>query len=70
MQRVINIETVKTVLEKKGWDQKRLSKEVGVSAQAITNWFKGIDFPRPDKLLKLSTMLEQRQPKLIWIARV
>jgi transcriptional regulator with XRE-family HTH domain/Zn-dependent peptidase ImmA (M78 family) len=57
MQRVINIETVKTVLEKKGWDQKRLSKEVGVSAQAITNWFKGIDFPRPDKLLKLSTIL-------------
>lgn len=57
MQRVINTESIKSVLASKGWDQKRLSKELGVSAQAITNWFKGVDFPRPDKLLKLSTTL-------------
>ena len=57
MQRVINTESIKAVLASKGWDQKRLSKELGVSAQAITNWFKGVDFPRPDKLLKLSTTL-------------
>jgi transcriptional regulator with XRE-family HTH domain/Zn-dependent peptidase ImmA (M78 family) len=57
MQRVINTESIKSVLASKGWDQKRLSKELGVSAQAITNWFKGVDFPRPDKLLKLSTAL-------------
>lgn len=57
MQRVINTESIKSVLESRGWDQKRLSKELGVSAQAITNWFKGVDFPRPDKLLKLSTVL-------------
>jgi transcriptional regulator with XRE-family HTH domain len=57
MQRVINTESIKSVLASRGWDQKRLSKELGVSAQAITNWFKGVDFPRPDKLLKLSTTL-------------
>lgn len=57
MQRMINSASVKSVLDEKGWDQKRLAKEVGVSAQAVTNWFKGVDFPRPDKLLKLSTTL-------------
>lgn len=57
MQRMINSASVKAVLDEKGWDQKRLAKEVGVSAQAVTNWFKGVDFPRPDKLLKLSTTL-------------
>ncbi|KZL36066.1 hypothetical protein VT47_24780 [Pseudomonas syringae pv. syringae] len=30
---------------------------MGVSAQSVTNWFKGKDFPRPDKLLKLATTL-------------
>lgn len=57
MQKVINTESIKSVLSAKGWDQKHLAKEIGVSAQAITNWFKGADFPRPDKLLKLSTLL-------------
>lgn len=65
MQRVINAETVKSVLTSKGWDQKRLSKEIGVSAQAVTNWFKGVDFPRPDKLLGLSTVLSIPFSKLV-----
>jgi len=66
MQRVINAETIKSVLESKGWDQKRLSKEIGVSAQAVTNWFKGVDFPRPDKLLSLSTVLSIPFSKLVF----
>lgn len=57
MQKLINKDSIKTVLITKGWDQKRLAKELGVSAQAVTNWLKGVDFPRPDKLLKLSTLL-------------
>lgn len=57
MKQTINTEKVKSVLASKGWDQKRLSKELGVSSQAITNWVKGVDFPRPDKLLKLSITL-------------
>jgi transcriptional regulator with XRE-family HTH domain/Zn-dependent peptidase ImmA (M78 family) len=65
MQRVMNRDAVKAVLDEKGWDQKRLSKEVGVSAQAITNWFKGVDFPRPDKLLKLSVKLSLPFSKLV-----
>lgn len=65
MQKIINAETVKSALTLKGWDQKRLSKEIGVSAQAVTNWFKGADFPRPDKLLALSTILLIPFPKLV-----
>ncbi len=57
MKQIINTASVRSVLTSKGWDQKRLSKELGVSSQAITNWLKGVDFPRPDKLLKLSITL-------------
>ena len=38
--------------------QKDLAREVDVTAQAVTNWMKGTDFPRPDKLLKLATTLK------------
>jgi transcriptional regulator with XRE-family HTH domain len=31
---------------------------LGVTGQAVTNWIKGTDFPRPDKLLRLATILK------------
>ena len=65
MQKVLNSDSIKATLLEKGWDQKRLASEIGVSAQAITNWFKGKDFPRPDKLLKLSMALSLPFAKLV-----
>jgi transcriptional regulator with XRE-family HTH domain len=65
MQKVLNSDSIKATLLEKGWDQKRLACEIGVSAQAVTNWFKGKDFPRPDKLLKLSTSLSLSFAKLV-----
>jgi len=38
---------------------------LGVSAQSVTNWFKGKDFPRPDKLLKLATILQLSFSQLV-----
>ncbi len=49
----------------KGWDQKRLAEAVGVSGQAVTNWMKGQDFPRPATLLKLATTLSLSFDKLV-----
>lgn len=57
MHRVIHSESVKEALAAKGWDQRRLAEAVGVSAQAVTNWMKGVDFPKPPTLLKLSGAL-------------
>lgn len=57
MEKIINGEAVKQSLTKIGWSQKRLAAELEVSSQAVTNWIKGVDFPRPNKLLKLATTL-------------
>lgn len=57
MQKSLQTQSVKLALQRLGWTQKDLAREIGVTAQAVTNWFKGEDFPRPDKLLKLAVTL-------------
>ena len=58
MQRVIHSDNIKTAIQARGWTQKDLAAQLGVTGQAVTNWMKGTDFPRPDKLLKLATILK------------
>jgi transcriptional regulator with XRE-family HTH domain len=58
MSKLLHSQSVKTALDNLGWTQKRLADEIGVTSQAVTNWLKGVDFPRPDKLLKLATTLK------------
>lgn len=58
MEKTLCTDAVKAALDSKGWTQKRLAEEVGVSSQSVTNWLKGVDFPRPDKLLKLATLVQ------------
>jgi transcriptional regulator with XRE-family HTH domain len=65
MHRTLNAESIKLALQGKGWSQKELAAAVGVSAQSVTNWLKGADFPRPDKLLKLATTLKLRLDQLV-----
>ena len=65
MQNVIHTESIKAALASKGWDQKKLAEALGVSAQAVTNWMKGADFPRPATLLKLATVLSLGFDKLV-----
>lgn len=45
-------------MREKGLTQAALAGELGVSPQAVTNWLKGEDFPRPPKLLALATRLQ------------
>ncbi|WP_419611285.1 helix-turn-helix domain-containing protein [Thiolapillus sp.] len=54
MQKILHSDAVHNALIKRGVTQKDLASEVGVSAQAVTNWLKGKDFPRPPALLKLN----------------
>jgi transcriptional regulator with XRE-family HTH domain len=58
MHKVIHSEKLKEALQARGWSQKELANELQVTPQAVTNWLKGTDFPRPDKLLKLATTLK------------
>ncbi|WP_213959583.1 XRE family transcriptional regulator [Variovorax sp. dw_954] len=58
MQKVIHSDNLKLALQARGWTQKDLAREIEVTAQAVTNWMQGADFPRPDKLLKLATTLK------------
>ncbi len=65
MQKVLHSESIRAALASKGWDQKKLAEAVGVSGQAVTNWMKGQDFPRPATLLKLATALSLSFDKLV-----
>lgn len=47
MQRILQSDAVRQALQAKGWTQKDLAEQVGVSAQSVTNWLKGDDFPVP-----------------------
>ena len=58
MHKVIHSNNIKTAIQALGWTQKDLAAKLGVTGQAVTNWMKGTDFPRPDKLLKLATTLK------------
>lgn len=65
MEKIIHSESVKTSLAALGWSQKVLAEKVGVSPQSVTNWLQGVDFPRPDKLLKLATNLSLSFDQLV-----
>jgi transcriptional regulator with XRE-family HTH domain len=65
MQNTLHIESLRAALAERGWTQKDLADQLGVSAQSVTNWFKGKDFPRPDKLLKLATTLHLSFSQLV-----
>ncbi|EBS1324067.1 helix-turn-helix domain-containing protein [Escherichia coli] len=45
---------IKQVLYELGWNQSRLAKEIGVSAQAVQQWAKGTSRPNGPNLTRLS----------------
>ncbi|QFY90148.1 ImmA/IrrE family metallo-endopeptidase [Magnetovirga frankeli] len=57
MQKLLNKAAVAEALTLNGLTQKELAERLDVSPQAITNWMKGKDFPRPAALLKLAAAL-------------
>ncbi len=57
MPKVLQSDAIRKALAEQGMTQKDLANRVGVSAQAVTNWLKGEDFPRPPALLKLAATL-------------
>lgn len=58
MQKNLQSDVIKRALVEQGLTQKELAAALDVSAQAVTNWLKGKDFPRPAALLKLAATLK------------
>lgn len=67
MQKVINTDALRAALTEHGLTQQQLAKRIGVSSQAVTNWLKGKDFPRPPTLLKLATTLKLGFEQLVQV---
>lgn len=65
MQKSLNTEKVRTALAEQGLTQQQLASSIDVSPQAVTNWLKGKDFPRPAKLLRLATTLRLTFEELV-----
>lgn len=51
------MQAVQRALAERGMSQKNLAQAIGTSSQAVTNWLKGEDFPRPASLLSIATTL-------------
>ncbi len=65
MHKTINEATLRAALTERGWTQAQLAKTLGVSPQSVTNWMKGVDFPRPASLLKMATTLQRTFDQLV-----
>ncbi|REE92545.1 helix-turn-helix transcriptional regulator [Cupriavidus plantarum] len=65
MQKTLSKTAVASALQRHGFSQAELARQLGVSAQAVSNWIKGDDFPRPDKLLRLAMLLRLKFDELV-----
>lgn len=54
MPRSLNLGRLDHALAAHGLSQTTLAKEIGVTRAAVSKWFRGESFPRPDKLLKIA----------------
>jgi len=58
MQKRLNIDKAKQAIESKGLSQTAIAKALDVSKEAVSQWLKEKNFPRPNKLLQLGKLLE------------
>jgi len=68
MEKLLNSAAIQGALAERGITQKQLACTIGTSSQAVTNWLKGKDFPRPASLLKLATTLGLSFDQLVQIS--
>ena len=53
----LNLPAIEEALPRAGLSQAMLSKELDVSREAVSKWFKGTSIPKPDKLLRFGMLL-------------
>ena len=57
MQKTLNTNLIKERLAEYGLNQNKLSKDLGISREAVSQWLKNKTLPRPAKLLQLGKLL-------------
>ena len=67
MQKALNTNLIKERLEEYGLNQNKLSKDLGVSREAVSQWLKNKTLPRPAKLLHLVKLLSLSYDDLVSI---
>ncbi len=67
MDKTLRIEAIKQAMDKAGLNQAALSAKLSVSKEIVSKWLSGVKFPRPDKLLRLSSALELNYDELVEI---
>ncbi len=65
MDKMLNLENLNAAMEQAGFSQTALARELGVSKEAVSKWFSGTKFPRPDKLLRLGLALNLSLDELV-----
>ena len=65
MRKAIKSDVLKTAITEYGLTQGQLAEQLNVSSQAVTNWIKGKDFPRPATLLKLASIFKLTFEQLV-----
>jgi transcriptional regulator with XRE-family HTH domain/Zn-dependent peptidase ImmA (M78 family) len=65
MEQRLNTDVIQRALIAASMQQTDLAKKLNVSDQAVSNWMKGTNFPRPDKLLKLAALLKKQFSDLV-----
>jgi transcriptional regulator with XRE-family HTH domain len=58
MGKRLNIKTLRAALDKTGLNASALAEKLDVSREAVSKWLNGEAFPRPDKLLRLSSIVD------------
>ncbi|PAU62479.1 XRE family transcriptional regulator [Pseudomonas indica] len=57
MEKMLATTHITQAMETAGLNQATLAEHLGVSREAVSKWFKQESFPKPDKLLRLATLL-------------
>ncbi|MBI2802209.1 MAG: helix-turn-helix transcriptional regulator [Gammaproteobacteria bacterium] len=65
MEKRLNIKALRSALEKTGMNASALAEKLEVSREAVSKWLSGETFPRPDKLLRLGSIVDLAFGELI-----
>lgn len=61
----LNINLLNSTMVSSGFNQAKLAEHLNVSREIVSQWLKGLKFPRPDKLLMLGVQLGLSYDKLV-----
>jgi transcriptional regulator with XRE-family HTH domain len=65
MTQKLNLVAIKIASRKSGFSQSNIAQKLNVTREAVSKWFNGEKFPRPDKLLKLGMYLQLKYDELV-----